>query len=139
MRLAVLFSLAAILFILSQGAYYGINYQICKGTNAKVDGSFLATLLETGSITALFVAWRSITEDRLVSSSLFLLTAANLAPALQLGCKHFFLNLFPFVSMPFFLASVAHSSPLLISRESRTWTNRAASQDYTIQSSSYLM
>lgn len=65
----MLFSLAAILFILSQGAYYGISYQICKGTDAKVDGSFLASLLETGSISALFVAWRSITEDRFVSSS----------------------------------------------------------------------
>jgi hypothetical protein len=35
---------------------------ICKGTNAKIDGSFIATVLETASVVALYLAWRSITE-----------------------------------------------------------------------------
>lgn len=59
----LLFSLAAILFILSQAAYYALNHRICTGTHAKVDGSFLATLLETATIVVLYGAWRSITED----------------------------------------------------------------------------
>ena len=35
---------------------------ICKSTNAKIDGSFVATALETASVTVLYFAWRSITE-----------------------------------------------------------------------------
>jgi len=54
---------AALLFVLSQLAYFLLSKVICKGTGAKVDGSFLATLLETASIGVLFAAWISITED----------------------------------------------------------------------------
>lgn len=35
---------------------------ICKGTDAKIDGSFVATILETASVVVLYLAWRSITE-----------------------------------------------------------------------------
>ena len=35
---------------------------ICKGTKAKIDGSFIATILETASVAVLYLAWRSITE-----------------------------------------------------------------------------
>ncbi|KAI5479279.1 chitin synthase export chaperone [Pseudohyphozyma bogoriensis] len=59
----VLFSITAFLFILSQAAYFGISHKICTGTSHKVDGSFIATLLETAAVGALFAAWRSITED----------------------------------------------------------------------------
>jgi hypothetical protein len=58
-----LFAAAAAAFILSQGAYYALSYKICTGTNQKVDGSFLATLLETVAIVLVYFGWRSITED----------------------------------------------------------------------------
>ena len=58
-----LFFASAVSFILSQGAWLALSYKICTGTNNKVDGSFLATLLETISIVLLWFAWRSITED----------------------------------------------------------------------------
>ena len=35
---------------------------ICNGTDAKIDGSFVATVLETASVVVLYLAWRSITE-----------------------------------------------------------------------------
>ena len=35
---------------------------ICKGTAAKIDGSFIATVFETASVVVLYLAWRSITE-----------------------------------------------------------------------------
>ena len=71
--------LAAILFVLSQLDYFLLNkvrddsqvvsynslgsFQvICRGSNAKVDGSFVATVLETASVGVLYLAWRSITE-----------------------------------------------------------------------------
>lgn len=55
--------LAATLFVLSQLDYFLLNKVICKGTNGKVDGSFIATVLETASVTVLYLAWRSITEE----------------------------------------------------------------------------
>ncbi|KAH8918522.1 hypothetical protein BT69DRAFT_1225310 [Atractiella rhizophila] len=51
------------LFALSQGAYWALSHTICTGTSAKVDGSFLATLLETTAVVALFAGWKSITEE----------------------------------------------------------------------------
>ena len=33
-----------------------------QGTGSKVDGAFVATLLETASVTVVYLAWRSITE-----------------------------------------------------------------------------
>ncbi|KZT07854.1 uncharacterized protein LAESUDRAFT_650022 [Laetiporus sulphureus 93-53] len=55
--------LAMILFILSQLDYFLLNQVICKGTSSKVDGSFVATILETAVVGVLYLAWRSITED----------------------------------------------------------------------------
>jgi len=73
--------LAATLFVLSQLDYFLLNkvrgtsdkcfdmtahltsFQvICRGANAKIDGSFVATILETASVGVLYLAWRSITE-----------------------------------------------------------------------------
>jgi hypothetical protein len=55
--------IAAVLFILSQLDYFLLNKVICKGANAKIDGSFVATVLETASVAVLYLAWRSITEE----------------------------------------------------------------------------
>jgi len=57
------YMLAGILFILSQLAYFLLSKVICRKSNSKVDGSFVATVLETAAVAALFVAWRSITEE----------------------------------------------------------------------------
>lgn len=54
--------LSAILFVLSQLDYFLLSKVICKAANAKVDGSFIATLLETAAVGVLYLAWRSITE-----------------------------------------------------------------------------
>ncbi|KAK4047280.1 hypothetical protein OIO90_006241 [Microbotryomycetes sp. JL221] len=59
----ILFTAAAFIFILSQGAYFALSYKICTGTSRKVDGSFLATLLETVTMVLIYFGWRSITED----------------------------------------------------------------------------
>ncbi|KAJ7237272.1 chitin synthase III catalytic subunit [Mycena haematopus] len=55
--------LSAALFVLSQLAYFLLSKVICKGSNQKVDGSFVATLLETASVGVLYLAWKSITEE----------------------------------------------------------------------------
>ncbi|THH15006.1 hypothetical protein EW146_g5407 [Bondarzewia mesenterica] len=66
--------LSAVLFILSQLDYFLLNKVIChlhphsnastslKGTSAKIDGSFVATVLETAAVSVLYLAWKSITE-----------------------------------------------------------------------------
>ncbi|KAG6335860.1 hypothetical protein ID866_3225 [Astraeus odoratus] len=55
--------LSGILFVLSQLAYFLLSKVICKGSSSKVDGSFVATLLETAAVVVLYFAWRSITEE----------------------------------------------------------------------------
>jgi len=56
--------LAAVLFVLSQLDYFLLNKVICNGvTPARIDGSFVATVLETAAVAVLHLAWRSITED----------------------------------------------------------------------------
>jgi hypothetical protein len=55
--------LATALFILSQLAWFLLSRVICKGSNARVDGSFVATLLETAAVGVLYLAWRAITEE----------------------------------------------------------------------------
>ncbi|KAF8583593.1 hypothetical protein K439DRAFT_1647190 [Ramaria rubella] len=55
--------LAAVLFVLSQLDFFLLSKVICLGTNSKIDGSFIATLLETAAVTILVMAWRSITEE----------------------------------------------------------------------------
>ncbi|KAH7925055.1 hypothetical protein BV22DRAFT_1034478 [Leucogyrophana mollusca] len=55
--------LSAILFVLSQLAYFLLNKVICRGSSAKVDGSFVATILETAAVGVLYLAWKGITEE----------------------------------------------------------------------------
>ncbi|TFY58503.1 hypothetical protein EVJ58_g6379 [Rhodofomes roseus] len=57
------FVLAMVIFVLSQLDYFLLSKVICKGTSAKVDGSFVATILETAAVGVLYLAWRSITEE----------------------------------------------------------------------------
>lgn len=55
--------LSAALFVLSQLAWFLLSKVICKGSNQKIDGSFVATILETAAVSVLFRAWKSITEE----------------------------------------------------------------------------
>ncbi|KAG5352780.1 hypothetical protein C0989_000442 [Termitomyces sp. Mn162] len=57
------YALAAFLFVLSQLAWFLLGRVLCTASNQRIDGSFLATILETAAIGVLFLAWRSITED----------------------------------------------------------------------------
>ncbi|KAE9389020.1 hypothetical protein BT96DRAFT_835519 [Gymnopus androsaceus JB14] len=55
--------LSAGLFVLSQLAWFLLGKVICEGSTSKIDGSFVATILETAAVGTLYLAWRSITED----------------------------------------------------------------------------
>lgn len=56
--------LAAVLFVLSQLDYFLLNRVICNGVNPhRLDGSFVATILETAAVGVLHLAWKSITEE----------------------------------------------------------------------------
>jgi hypothetical protein len=68
-RPLVYYVLAGILFVLAQLAYFLLSRPICSGTNAKIDGSFLATALETATVIVLYLAWRNITEGLSISPS----------------------------------------------------------------------
>ncbi|KAF8222239.1 hypothetical protein L208DRAFT_1413759 [Tricholoma matsutake] len=57
------YTLAAVLFILSQLAWFLLGKVICQHSNSRVDGSFVATILETATVAILYMAWRSITEE----------------------------------------------------------------------------
>ncbi|EOQ99984.1 hypothetical protein E3P92_03124 [Wallemia ichthyophaga] len=57
------FSLSLLSFMLSQAALFALGHTICDGTNSRIDGAFVATLLEAISLGLLFAGWRSITED----------------------------------------------------------------------------
>jgi len=46
----------------SQVVYMVANDPLCKASKEKVDGSFIATLLETISLVLLVVTWSSVTE-----------------------------------------------------------------------------
>jgi hypothetical protein len=52
-----------VLFVLSQLAFFLLSGVLCRASNSVVDGSFIATVLETCSLVVLFFAWRSITEE----------------------------------------------------------------------------
>lgn len=54
---------AFLLFAVAQVIYFAVSRYICTASKAKVDGSLIATVLETGSIVMLFVGWKSITEE----------------------------------------------------------------------------
>jgi hypothetical protein len=55
--------MSGILFVLSQLAYFLLSKVICHGSSQKVDGSFIATVLESAAVGVLYLAWRSITEE----------------------------------------------------------------------------
>ncbi|KAK7043640.1 hypothetical protein VNI00_008251 [Paramarasmius palmivorus] len=55
--------IAAVFFVLAQLAWLLLGKVICRGTNAKIDGSFVATILETAAIVALYIGWKGITEE----------------------------------------------------------------------------
>ncbi|KAH8831990.1 chitin synthase III catalytic subunit [Flagelloscypha sp. PMI_526] len=55
--------LALILFVLSQLAWLLLGKVVCKGSGAKVDGSFIGTVLETAAVGVVWLSWRSITEE----------------------------------------------------------------------------
>lgn len=63
MRPLIYYALAGLLFILAQLAYFLLSRPLCSASKAKVDGSFIATMLETASVFVIYLAWRSITED----------------------------------------------------------------------------
>ncbi|KAH8116730.1 chitin synthase III catalytic subunit [Phellopilus nigrolimitatus] len=54
---------AAVCFILAQLAWFLLGKVVCRGSSAKVDGSFIATILETAAVGSLYLGWRSITEE----------------------------------------------------------------------------
>ena len=67
MRPLVYYVLAGILFIFAQLAYFLLSRTICDGTNARIDGSFIATALETATVIMLYLAWQGITEGSCLS------------------------------------------------------------------------
>jgi hypothetical protein len=62
-RPVLFYVIAAILFVLSQLDYFLLSKIICRGSSMKVDGSFIATILETACVVTLYFAWRGITEE----------------------------------------------------------------------------
>ncbi|KDQ16375.1 hypothetical protein BOTBODRAFT_107135 [Botryobasidium botryosum FD-172 SS1] len=63
-RKPMFFYLAAVfLFVLSQLAYFLLSKPLCRASDSKVDGSFIATLLETAAVGCYYLAWVNITED----------------------------------------------------------------------------
>jgi Chitin synthase export chaperone len=67
LRPLVYYMLAGILFVLAQLTFFLLSRPICNGTNAKIDGSFLATAMETASVIVLYLAWQGITEGSSIS------------------------------------------------------------------------
>ncbi|KAG5638753.1 hypothetical protein H0H81_010375 [Sphagnurus paluster] len=61
-RPMIFYTLAVMLFVLSQLAWLLLGRVLCTASSQKIDGSFLATVLETAAVGVLFLAWRSITE-----------------------------------------------------------------------------
>ncbi|ELU36368.1 Chs3p domain-containing protein [Rhizoctonia solani AG-1 IA] len=59
----VYYAAAAFFFVLSQLGYFLLSKIVCRGTSAKLDASFAATILETAAVGMLYLAWRSITEE----------------------------------------------------------------------------
>ncbi|KAI0341317.1 hypothetical protein BDW22DRAFT_1429993 [Trametopsis cervina] len=56
--------LAAVLFVLSQLDYFLLNKVICNGVPShRIDGSFVATILETAAVVVLYLAWKDITDE----------------------------------------------------------------------------
>jgi hypothetical protein len=62
-RPMIYYTIAAIIFALSQLAWLLLGKVLCDASKSRVDGIFLATVLETVSVIVLFLGWRSITEE----------------------------------------------------------------------------
>ncbi|KZP13296.1 hypothetical protein FIBSPDRAFT_1049522 [Athelia psychrophila] len=54
---------SGVLFVLSQPDYFLLNKLICKGMNAKIDGSFVASICETAVVGVVYLARRGITKE----------------------------------------------------------------------------
>ena len=50
--------------------HFDANNVAGQGSASKVDGSFIATLLETICVWLLYLAWKNITEGKLIASLL---------------------------------------------------------------------
>ncbi|KIK65232.1 hypothetical protein GYMLUDRAFT_159949 [Collybiopsis luxurians FD-317 M1] len=87
--------LAAALFVLSQLAWFLLGKVVCEGSSSKVDGSFIATVLETAAVGVLYLAWRSITEGMfLLNSGYFFFWAPDWMSGLGLGLVGFFVYVY---------------------------------------------
>lgn len=62
-------ALAFVVMAGSQAVYMLANDPLCKASQQKVDGSFIATLLETVAVILLVVTWSSVTEGEVVPSN----------------------------------------------------------------------
>jgi hypothetical protein len=62
LRPTLYYVLAGVTFVLSQLAWFLLGKVICNASGSKVDGSFIATLLETATIGFIYLGWKSITE-----------------------------------------------------------------------------
>ncbi|KAJ3716577.1 chitin synthase III catalytic subunit [Lentinula raphanica] len=62
LRPTLYYILAGVVFIFSQLVWFLLGKVICDSSRSKVDGSFLATILETTAVVLLFLGWRAITE-----------------------------------------------------------------------------
>ncbi|KAL4252692.1 Chitin synthase export chaperone [Abortiporus biennis] len=60
---AYFYLLAAVLFILAQLDGFLLSKVICEGVSHKLDGTFVATVLETACVGVLYLGWKSITEE----------------------------------------------------------------------------
>ena len=60
---ALWFGSSLIAFVLSQAALFALGNTICHGSDSRVDGAFVATLIEAISLGFLFGGWTSITEE----------------------------------------------------------------------------
>ncbi|KIY70412.1 hypothetical protein CYLTODRAFT_488087 [Cylindrobasidium torrendii FP15055 ss-10] len=54
---------SAAVFVLGQLAWFLLGKVICRGSDQKVDGRFIGTVLETATVGLLYLAWKSITEE----------------------------------------------------------------------------
>ncbi|KZP10809.1 hypothetical protein FIBSPDRAFT_899452 [Athelia psychrophila] len=54
---------SGVLFVLSQLDHFLLNKLICKGVNAKIDGSFVASICETAAVGVVYLARRRITKE----------------------------------------------------------------------------
>jgi hypothetical protein len=64
-------------------------WQLLQHSNTRVDGSFIATILETATVAVIYMAWRSITEGelRFVLGCLLVLSAMFYGPFVVLSVR----------------------------------------------------